>query len=137
MEFEKLGDRMGAPGRSTRAATWRATRATCPRRRALRESLRLFREVDDGDGVATSLADLARLAREDGDLGRARAAASEVLALGSIGRRATVRLLEELAALAAATGDAARALVLSAAAAALRDRLGMPAPASKRRSEWR
>ena len=48
-----------------------------------------------------------------------------------------VRVVEELAALAAATGEAERALVLFAAAAGLRNRLGLPAPASKRRSMWR
>ena len=89
------------------------------------------------DGVATALADLARLAREDGDLSQARACCQEVLAIGSIGRRALVRVLEEMAALAAASSEAQRALVLFAAAAGQRYRLGMPAPPSKRRSMWR
>ena len=87
---------------------WRATPATSPRRGALYgDSLRLFREAGDEDGVATALADLARLAREDGDLRRRARCCKEVLAIGSIGRRAMVRVVEELAALAAATGDAA------------------------------
>jgi hypothetical protein len=47
-----------------------------------------------------------------------------------------VRVLEELAALAAASAEAERALVLFAAAAALRNRLGMPAPVAKRRWMW-
>jgi predicted ATPase/serine/threonine protein kinase len=101
------------------------------------DSLRIFREAGDVDGVATALADLARLAREDGDLLRARARCKEVLATGSIGRRAMVRVLEELAALAAASGEPQRALVLFAAVAGLRGRLGMPAPVTKRRSTWR
>ena len=100
------------------------------------ESLRIFREVGDVDGIATALADLARLGREDGDLLQARACCREALAIGSIGRRAVVRVLEELAALAAAAGESQRALILFAAAAGLRNRLGMPAPAAKRRSTW-
>jgi hypothetical protein len=88
------------------------------------------------DGIATALADLARLAREDGDLLQARTCCREALGMGSTGRRAVVRVLEELAALAAASGEAERALVLFGAAAALRNRLGMPAPVTKRRWMW-
>ena len=47
-----------------------------------------------------------------------------------------VRVLEELAALAASSGEAERALVLFAAAGGLRNRLGMPAPVTKRRWMW-
>ena len=101
------------------------------------ESLRLFRVAGDVDGIATGLVDLARLAREDGDLDRARGWCREALATGSIGQRAVVRVVEELAALAAASGDAPRALVLFAAASGLRNRLSMPAPPSKRSSMWR
>jgi predicted ATPase/serine/threonine protein kinase len=101
------------------------------------ESLRIFREAGDVDGVATALADLARLAREDGDLDRARARCREALAMGSIGRRALVRVLEELAALAAAGNAAERALVLFAAAAGLRNQLGQPAPVAKSQWMWR
>ena len=100
------------------------------------DSLRIFREVGDVDGIATALADLARLAREDGDLLQARTCCREALGMGSTGRRAVVRVLEELAALAAASGEAERALVLFGAAAALRNRLGMPAPVTKRRWMW-
>jgi tetratricopeptide (TPR) repeat protein len=100
------------------------------------QSLEIFREAADVDGVATALADLARLAREDGDLGQARAFCRDVLAIGSIGRRAMVRVLEELAARAAVSQEAERALVLFAAAAGLRNRLGMPAPEAKRRWTW-
>jgi hypothetical protein len=56
--------------------------------------------------------------------------------MGSMGRRAVVRVLEELGALAAAAGEAERSLVLFAAAAGLRNRLGMPAPATRRRWMW-
>ena len=136
--FEELGDRTGAAwainqgGDVARDAGDRAEAGAL-----YDESLRLFREAGDVDGVATALADLSRLTREDGDLGRARACCKEALVLGSIGRRAMVRVVEELAALSAVTGDAQRALVLFAAGAGLRNRLGLPAPASKRRSMWR
>jgi tetratricopeptide (TPR) repeat protein len=136
--FEERGDRTGAAwainqgGDAARDAGDRAAAVAL-----YGDSLRIFREAGDADGVATGLADLARLAREDGDLTQARACCQQVLAIGSIGRRAMVRVLEELAALAAASGDAERALVLFAAAAGLRYRLGMPAPPSKRGSMWR
>jgi tetratricopeptide (TPR) repeat protein len=101
------------------------------------ESLELFQAAGDVDGVATALMDLARLAREGGDLARARACCREVLAIGSIGRRALVRVLEEVASLAAASGAAERSLVLFGAAAALRTGLGVPAPVGWRRFLWR
>jgi len=101
------------------------------------DSLRIFREEGDVDGIATALADLARLAREDGDLARARECCRQVLAIGSIGRRALMRVVEELAALAATAGEAERAIVLFAAAAGLRNRLGRPAPVSHGRWMWR
>ena len=102
--------------------------------RALYErSLAIFRELDNRGGAATALTDLARLARREGDLEAARLRCQEALALGEIGSdRAAVRLLEEVAALAAGDHEAHRALVLLAAAAALRARLGLPLPASER-----
>jgi predicted ATPase len=135
--FEERGDRTGAAwalnqgGDVARDAGDRAEAGAL-----YGESLRIFREAGDVDGVATALADLARLAREDGDLLQARACCREALATGSIGRRAVVRVLEELAALAAVSRDAQRALVLFAAAAGLRNRLRMPAPVAKRRWMW-
>jgi len=102
--------------------------------RALYErSLAIFRELDNQGGVATTLTDLARLARREGDLDTARRRCGEALALGEIGSdRAAARLLEELATLAAGVSKPQRALVLFAAAAALRVRLGWPVPASER-----
>jgi predicted ATPase/serine/threonine protein kinase len=101
------------------------------------ESLRLFREARDVDGVATSLADLSRIAREEGQVERAREFCRAALTSGAIAQRAVVRVVEELAALAAAAGEAQRALVLFAAASGLRNRLGMPPPPSKRHGLWR
>ena len=102
--------------------------------RALYErSLSTFRELSDQGGVVSALSDLARLARREGDLPRAKAVCREALALGAIGsQRAEALLIEEVAALAAASHDPRRALVLFAAAAGLRGRLGWPVPASER-----
>jgi predicted ATPase len=135
--FEERSDRTGAAwalnqgGDVARDAGQRAEAGAL-----YADSLRIFREAGDVDGIATALADVARLAREDGDLLQARACCREALGTGSIGRRALVRVLEELAALAAASREAERALVLFAAAAGLRSRLGMPLPVTKRRSMW-
>jgi predicted ATPase len=96
-------------------------------------SLAIFRELDHRGGAATALADLARQARREGDLEAARRCCQEALALGALGSdRAVARLLEEVAALAAFDLEPRRALVLFAAAAALRGRLGLPMPASER-----
>jgi predicted ATPase len=135
--FEERGDRTGAAwalNQGGDVARDAGDRAEAGALYAL--SLRIFREAGDVDGVATALADLARLAREEGDLLQARACCREALSIGSTGRRAVVRVLEELAALGAASGEAERALVLFGAAAALRNRLGMPAPVTKRRWMW-
>jgi predicted ATPase/serine/threonine protein kinase len=126
--FEARGDRLGAAwaldqqGDATRDAGDPAAA------RALYEqSLQRFRELDNRAGVATALVDLARLARLSGDLDEAGRRAREVLALEPLGSdRAAVRLLEELAAMAASDRDPRRAMVLTAAAAALRGRLGWP-----------
>jgi predicted ATPase/serine/threonine protein kinase len=135
--FEERGDRTGVAWAIDQGGDVARDAGDRAGARALYgDALRIFREAGDLDGVATALADLARLAREDGDLLQARACCREALAIGSIGRRALVRVLEELAALAAASGEAQRALVLFAAAAGLRNRLGMPAPVAKRRSMW-
>jgi predicted ATPase/serine/threonine protein kinase len=136
--FEQQGDRTGAAWAINQGGDVARDAGDRDQAGALyEESLRLFREVGDRDGVATSLADLGRLAREDGDLPRARERCAEAIAMGSIGQRAMVRVLEERAALAASSEDSERSLVLFAAAAGLRSRLGMPAPESKRRALWR
>ena len=96
-------------------------------------SLAIFRELDHRGGAATALADLARLERREGDLEAARRRCHEALALGALGSdRAATRLLEEVAALTAGDGQPYRALVLLAAVAALRERLGSPVPAAAR-----
>jgi tetratricopeptide (TPR) repeat protein len=137
--FEARGDRLGAAwaldqqGDATRDAGEPAEA-----RGLYEQSLRLFRDLDDRAGIATVLVDLARLARLTGDLDEARRRSREVSALEPIGSdRAAVRLLEELAALAASDAEPRRALVLTAAAAALRGRLGWPMSALERPSSER
>jgi len=132
--FEARGDRLGAAwaldqqGDAARDAGDAAAARACYER-----SLQIFREQDHGPGVATALCDVARLARQSGDLAAARQRCEEVLALGERGsERAAARLFEELAMLAASDRESRRALVLFAAAAALRVRLGWPVPASER-----
>jgi tetratricopeptide (TPR) repeat protein len=135
--FEERGDRTGAAWAINQGGDVARDAGDLAGAGALyAESLHIFRETGDADGIAIALLDLARLAREDGDLGRARDFCRQVLARGSIGGRPLMRVLEELAALAAASGAAERALVLFAAAAALRNRLGRPAPVARRRSLW-
>ena len=83
--------------------------------------------------MTIALTDLARLARREGDLPAARERCREALALGEIGsQRAVVRLLEELAGVAAVSREPGRALRLQAAASSLRAALGWPAPLTER-----
>ena len=132
--FEARGDRMGvAWALDQQGDAARDAGDPAAARAVYERSLEIFRELEHGGGVATALTDLARLARRVGDLGTARRHCAEVLALGEFGsERAAARLLEELGALAATDQDPRRALVLFAAAAALRVRLGWPVPASER-----
>jgi len=132
--FEASGDRMGVAWALDQQGDAARDAGDSEGARSVYErSLQIFREQGHGGGVATVLTDLARLARRACDLATARRHCGEVLALGDFGsERAAARLLEELGALAAADGQPRRALVLFAAAAALRVRLGWPVPASER-----
>jgi tetratricopeptide (TPR) repeat protein len=133
--FEARGDRLGVAWALDQEGDAARDGGDPAAARALYErSLAIFRELDNRGGVATTLTDLARLARREGDLATARRRCQEALALGEIGSdRAAARLLEELATLAAGDQKPERALVLFAAAAALRTQLGWPLPASERR----
>jgi predicted ATPase len=137
--FEARGDRPGVAWALDQEGDAARDAGDPAAARALYErSLAIFRELDHRGGVATALTDLARLARREGDPETARHRCQEALALGEIGSdRAAARLLEELAALAAGDSQPHRALVLFAAAAALRVRLGWPVPASERRGSER
>jgi tetratricopeptide (TPR) repeat protein len=132
--FDRRGDRLGVAWALDQEGDAARDGGDPVAARALYErSLAIFRELDHRGGAATALTDLARLARREGDLEAARRRSQEALALGALGSdRAAARLLEEVAALAAGDRLPHRALVLFAAAAALRVRLGWPVPASER-----
>jgi non-specific serine/threonine protein kinase len=131
--FEQRGDRLAVAWTLDQEGDAARDGGDPPAAQALYErSLAIFRELDHRGGAATALADLARLARREGDFETARRRCQEALALGALGSdRAAARLLEEVAALAAGDRQPHRALVLFAAAAALRVRLGLPVPASE------
>jgi len=132
--FEGRGDRVGVAWALDQAGdVARDAGDNASARSFYEQSLAVFRELGDKTGVASALADLARLARRQGDLQTAALRCREALALPGTGsQRADVLLLEELASLAAATGGPERALVLFAAAAGLRTRLGWPSPPGDR-----
>src|SRR5437660_3320441 len=90
------------------------------------QGLAIFRERNDGPGVARSLLDLGRLASEEGAHVRAHALFAESLRISrQLGRRWDVAgLLEEMARSAARHGGWERALRLAGAATALRERIG-------------
>ncbi|PYQ34841.1 MAG: hypothetical protein DMF57_04970 [Acidobacteria bacterium] len=93
-------------------------------------ALDAFRLLSDTWGIASTVADLGTIAREHGD--RARAAERYREALGAFlrlgHRRGVARVLESMAVLAGQAGAPERALTLSSAAAALRQKLGVPRP---------
>ena len=133
--FEQSGDRVGVAWALDQQGDAARDLGDVGRARAFYEgSLAIFRELDDRGGVATALTDLARLAHQEGDLPRARECCREAVAIGAMAsQHAVVRLLEELAGLAAASHEPERALVLMAAASGLRARLGRAVPAPERR----
>ena len=88
-----------------------------------------FRSLEDGWGIASSLADLGNTARGRGDHEAAGRLYREALA-GFVRldhRRGIARLLESLAVLAAEEQEPERGLKLAAAAAGLRERIGVAA----------
>jgi predicted ATPase len=93
-------------------------------------ALDAFRLLGDIWGIASTVADLGTIAREQGD--RARAAERYREALGAFlrlgHRRGVARILESMAVLAGQAGASERALILSSAAAALRQKIGVPRP---------
>jgi tetratricopeptide (TPR) repeat protein len=94
------------------------------------KALEAFRLLSDIWGIASTVADLGTIAREHGDKARAaeryREALSAFLRLGH--RRGVARVLESMAVLAGQAGLPERALILSSAAATLRQKLGVPGP---------
>jgi tetratricopeptide (TPR) repeat protein len=98
------------------------------------QGLAIFREGNDGQGVASSLLDLGRLASEEGSHIRAHALFSESLRISRhLGRKWDLAaVLEEMARSAARQQRWERALRLAGAATGLRQRIGAPlAPTEK------
>ena len=93
-----------------------------------REALDVFRKTDDRWGCARSLADLAYIHCIRGEFAAARKAYREAMELSvELGhRRGIARALEGQACIAAANGNAIRALVLEAAADRVRNQVGAP-----------
>jgi hypothetical protein len=92
------------------------------------QGLAIFRELGDRWGIASTLADLGSLAREQGDYSTARSLYSESIKLFKEldHKRGIARLLECSACSAAAQLEAERSLRLAGAAAALRQNIGAP-----------
>jgi predicted ATPase/predicted Ser/Thr protein kinase len=129
--FDRAGDRLSSAwalnhqgGVATDQKLW--DEAT----RFYERALEAFRLLGDNWGIASTVVDLGTIAREQGDQAQAeeryREALSAFLHLGH--RRGVARVLESMAVLAGQKGASERALVLSSAAAALRQKLGVPGP---------
>ncbi len=98
------------------------------------EALDVFRKTDDRWGCARSLADLGYIHCIRGEFTAAREAYREATELFvELGhQRGVARTLEGLACVAAANGNAIRALILEAAADRLRNQIGAPLPRADR-----
>jgi predicted ATPase/DNA-binding XRE family transcriptional regulator len=96
----------------------------------LEQTLDLFSEINDSGGVAAATLYLGLALLRRGERARARALMVESLLIshGAGDDHGVAQALEALASLAAAEGDAQRALRLCAAAADVRTQLGLPLP---------
>ncbi|MGD0471783.1 MAG: tetratricopeptide repeat protein [Candidatus Velthaea sp.] len=129
--FEELGDRSGAAwSKNQQGDLAREQGDLAAALGFYGRALSAFREIGDRWGSARSLADLGHIHCEQNEYEAAHAAYSESLELFTeLGhRRGIARALEGSACLAAARGDAVRALKLAAAAAHLRWLIGAPLP---------
>lgn len=129
--FEELGDRSGAAwSKNQQGDIAREQGDLAAALRFYGRALSAFREIGDRWGSARSLADLGHVYGEQKEFQTAHAAYRESLELfAELGnKRGIARGLEDSASLAAARGDAARALKLAGAAAHLRGLIGAPLP---------
>jgi len=129
--FEELGDRSGAAwSKNQQGDLAREQGDLAAALGFYGRALSAFREIGDRWGSARSLADLGHIHCVQRDYQAAHAAYSESLELFTeLGhRRGIARALEGSACLAAARGDAVRALKLAAAAAHLRWLISAPLP---------
>ncbi len=135
--FEKVGDHSGAAwSLNQQGDIAREEGDVIAARELYQRALSAFREANDRWGIARSLTDLAQIACDERDHVTAHAAYREALALFvNLGhKRGIARALEGFACSALAHGDLAHALVITAAAAHLRQSIGaplMPAEQSK------
>ena len=129
--FEELGDRTGAAWSINQQGDLARAQGDLSAARGLyQRALSAFREAGDPWGSARSLTDLGYIDCEQGDHLAAHAAYTEALEIfaGLGHRRGMARALEGSACLALAKGCAARALMLAAAAAHLRQLISAPLP---------
>jgi predicted ATPase/class 3 adenylate cyclase len=133
--WHELGDRVGIGWTLTALGmVARSARQPEAARTRLERALMVWRELGDRQNTANVLGILAALARDAGDFKHARALLCDSLGvLREVGdRRGIAFVLEGFAGLAATQGEPARALTLAAAAEAVRDAVGAPAPPSWR-----
>lgn len=104
-------------------------------RRLYDESLTRFEQIKDDWGVAGALRDLGDLTRRRGDYAGASSYYKQALGVFRAldHRRGMARVLEHLASCSAWHGQPDRALRLVGAAAAMREKLGMPLSAAERK----
>ena len=134
--FEEAGDRSGAAWSINQQADIAREQGDLPAARELyNRALAVFREVGDRWGSARSLVDLGYVCCEQRDYATARDVYAEALEMfGELGhKRGMARALEGCACLAAAQGQAARALRLAAAAVHLRQLISAPLPQAEQR----
>ncbi len=101
-------------------------------------ALPILREVDSRPDIARCLAGIGRVALDQGQLILARSHLAESLRLSQLtgARIGVARGLEAFAALCAAEGQDHLAVLLTAAATALREAAGLPAPTSGRTQQY-
>jgi tetratricopeptide (TPR) repeat protein len=129
--FEQRGDRSGAAWSINQAGDIARDRGDFISAREFYErALKDFREIGDHWGSARSLADLGSIHSEQRNFEAAETAYRGALQASSkLGhRRGIARVLEGTACLAAARGQAMRAITLAAAADHLRQLIGAPLP---------
>jgi tetratricopeptide (TPR) repeat protein len=129
--FEEVGDRSGAAwSMNQRGDIARAQGHAEMARDLYQRALSSFRQAGDPWGSARSLSDLGYIHCEQGDYESAHAAHQEALEMFArlTSKRGMARALEGFACLAAARGEAKRALTLAAAAEHLRRQISAPLP---------
>lgn len=127
--FEQVGDASGAAWSINQSGDLALEQGRIEVAQNLyRNALAAFRKTGDRWGCARSLSDLGWIYSMQGEFAAAHAAYREALEFfAELGhRRGIARVLEGAACLAAASGDAFRALTLAAAAEHLRSQIGAP-----------